>query len=152
MLVDPVTDGIVALILAEHEEERAALAISSFAEAAHFPASLWVSIPKTTHIHSLIKLSRRFSVVVLTEEQRELARQFGSEESGGTHEVTQLDTYRSERGFQFLNGAIASTACTVKDEIDLQSHTLFLADILEAEIDSRQSHRRQLLASELGTA
>jgi len=49
----------------------------------------------------------------------------------------------------FLNGALASTACTIREAIPVDDHTIFVADILHSEIESRKSHLRQLLLSDL---
>ena len=60
-----------------------------------------------------------------------------------------LDLYSGPEGYLFLNGALASTACSVRQTVAIEDHTLFIADILYTEIESRKSHLRQLLLSDL---
>lgn len=60
-----------------------------------------------------------------------------------------LDLYRSGDGFLFLRRALASTACRVSQRIDVGDHTLFVADILNTDLDSSSAHLRHLLLSDL---
>ncbi|MGH9881985.1 MAG: flavin reductase [Pyrinomonadaceae bacterium] len=48
-----------------------------------------------------------------------------------------------------MQGALASTSCRVRQSVDLDDHTLFVADIIEADLESRTSHLRHLLLSDL---
>lgn len=56
-----------------------------------------------------------------------------------------LDLYEPAPGFLFLPDAMASTACRVA----LEDPTLFIADILSGDFDSRWSGLRHLLLSDL---
>jgi len=125
------------------------MTISFFSEVAHHPTSLWVSIAKTSYTHELLQETRHFSLTVLNSTQREIALACGSVSGRDHNKCSELDLYNGPEGYLFLSGALASTACTIRQTISIDDHTLFIADILYTELESRKSHLRQLLISDL---
>lgn len=148
-LSQSIIESAVGLLLVEAGTRRNAMTISCFSEVAHHPTSLWISVNKNTYSHELLKEAGRFSLSVLNVKQRAIAVSCGTV-SGREHDkCSLLDLYRTPAGFMFLNGALASTACSVRQSIDLDDHTLFVADILNTDLDSRSAHLRHLLLSDL---
>jgi flavin reductase (DIM6/NTAB) family NADH-FMN oxidoreductase RutF len=126
-----------------------AMTVSFFSEVAHHPTSLWVSIAKTAYTHTLLEKAGQFSLIVLNNIQKEIALTCGSTSGRDRDKCSALDLYRGPEGYLFLNGALASTACSVRQRVPIEDHTLFVADILQTEMESRKSHLRQLLLSDL---
>jgi flavin reductase (DIM6/NTAB) family NADH-FMN oxidoreductase RutF len=126
-----------------------AMTVSFFSEVAHHPTSLWVSIAKTTYTHELLQEVGHFSLIVLNNAQKEIALTCGSTSGRDSDKCAALNLYPGPEGYLFLNGALASTACSVRQSLSVEDHTLFIADILQTEIESRKSHLRQLLLSDL---
>jgi flavin reductase (DIM6/NTAB) family NADH-FMN oxidoreductase RutF len=148
-ITDSVLEGAVALVLVEDGSRRNAMTVSCFSEAAHHPATLWVSVAKTAYSNKLIVESGRFSLAMLNRSQKEIALHCGTI-SGREHDkCASLDLYRNLDGCLFLRRALASTACSVRQTIEFEDHTLFVADILNTDLDSRSAHLRHLLLSDL---
>jgi len=145
----PIMEGVVGLVIAWDDEHSAALATSSFAEIAHRPASLWIAVSRKSHVHPLIGATGRFSLAVLSRRQVDLAVQFGTELGVGGKQLDGLDIYRSEQGNVFLRRSLATTACKVRQTAEVDEYTLFLADIVESEQDSRLTHVKPLLNTHL---
>ncbi|HKY21188.1 MAG TPA: flavin reductase family protein [Vicinamibacterales bacterium] len=144
-----VVESPVAILLVKAGNRSNAMTVSFFSEVAHHPTSLWVSIATSTYTHALIEETQRFSLAVLHVKQKYLALGCGSV-SGREHDkCSTLEVYETASGFLFLNGALSSTACRVRDRVALSDHTIFIADILEGQIESRQAHLRHLLLSDL---
>ena len=143
-----VIDSAVALLIVDAGTAVNAMTISFFSEGAHHPATVWVSVSPTTYTHELITQAGRFSLVVLHEAQWQIAMTCGTVSGRERDKGSALDLYRSPAAFPFLAGALASTACRVRQTMPLGEHTLFVADILEADVESR-SHRRHLLVGDL---
>jgi flavin reductase (DIM6/NTAB) family NADH-FMN oxidoreductase RutF len=122
---------------------------SFFSEVAHHPTALWVAISPKNYTHSLVQEAGRFSLVVLNERQKDIALKCGTVSGRETDKCGDLDTYQSPGGFIFLHGALASVGCSVSETIDLDDHTIFIADIVESHLDSRKAHLRHLLLSDL---
>lgn len=149
-LTDSIIESAVGLILVEAGTRRNAMTISCFSEAAHHPATLWISVARTTYSNELIRETGKFSLAILNLNQKEIAISCGTISGRESDKCASLDLYRSRDGFLFLRRALASTACSVRQSIDVDDHTLFVADILDADLDSRSAHLRHLLLSDLG--
>lgn len=143
-----VIDSAVALLIVDTGAAVNAMTVSFFSEGAHHPATVWVSISPTTYTHALVTEAGRFSLAVLHRDQRQIAMTCGTVSGRERDKCSALDIYRSPAGSPFLAGALASTACRVRQTIPLGEHTLFVGDILEADVESRV-HRRHLLVSDL---
>jgi flavin reductase (DIM6/NTAB) family NADH-FMN oxidoreductase RutF len=144
-----VLPSIVGLVVVKTINRANAMTVSFFSEVAHHPTSLWVSIARTAYTHELLEEGGKFSLIVLNQRQKETAMLCGSTSGRERDKCETLDLYPGPEGYLFLNGALASTACAVRQSVAIDDHTLFIADILQSEIESRKSHLRQLLLSDL---
>jgi flavin reductase (DIM6/NTAB) family NADH-FMN oxidoreductase RutF len=144
-----VVESPVGLVVVQAGSRLNAMTVSFFSEAAHHPTTLWVSIERSTYTHSLLEESGYFSLVVLNSKQGNIAVSCGSVSGRNKDKCADLDLYESRSGFVFLKGALACTACHVSKTLTVGEHTLFLADILEGDVDSGASVLRHLLLSDL---
>ena len=148
-ITDSVIESAVGLLLVETGSGRNAMTISCFSEAAHHPSTLWISVAKTAYSNALIRETGKFSLAILNRNQKEIALRCGTV-SGREHDkCASLDLYQNQDGFLFLRRALASTACKVRQSIEIDDHTLFIADILSSDLDSSSAHLRHLLISDL---
>lgn len=148
-LANSVIESAVGLILVEAGDHRNAMTVSCFSEAAHHPTTLWISVAPETYSHGLILETGKFSLAVLNQNQKSIALNCGTVSGRERDKCASLDLYQTPDGYLFLQRALASTACTVRQHIDLGDHTLFVADILHTHLDSRSAHLRHLLLSDL---
>jgi flavin reductase (DIM6/NTAB) family NADH-FMN oxidoreductase RutF len=148
-LTDSVIEGAVGLVIVQTGERRNAMTVSFFSEVAHHPTALWVGISPDTLTHTLIQETGRFSLAVLTQKQARIAISCGTISGREADKCASLDLHHSPSGFLFLSGALASTACVVRHSEITGDHTIFVADIIEAELDSATLDQRQLLLSDL---
>jgi flavin reductase (DIM6/NTAB) family NADH-FMN oxidoreductase RutF len=148
-LTGSVIESAVGLILVNAGDRMNAMAVSFFSEVAHHPTALWVGVAETSLTHAMIEETGRFSLAVLNQRQGHLAMACGSISGRDADKCSRLDLFRSPAGFLFLNGALASTGCKTRHKEKVGDHTIFVADIVEAGLDSRKSHLRQLLLSDL---
>jgi flavin reductase (DIM6/NTAB) family NADH-FMN oxidoreductase RutF len=122
---------------------------SFFSEAAHYPTTLWISIAQTSLTHEAITASGRFSLILLHRDQAAIARRCGFASGRDTDKCRDLGLYRSDKGFWYLDSVIASVACSIRSQRTVGDHTLFIADILAGEPDTRHLARRHLLTADL---
>jgi len=148
-ITDSVVESAVGLIIVEGQARPNAMTTSFFSEVAHHPTALWVAISPKTYTHNLVHEAGRFTLAVLNEKQKDIALQCGTVSGRDADKCATLDTYPSPSGFIFLHGALASVGCSVRETIDLDDHTIFIADIVESHLDSRKAHLRHLLLSDL---
>ncbi len=119
-----------------------------FSEVAHHPTTLWVSVAKASFSHELLLADGRFSLAVLQERQAAWARACGLESGRSCDKAAELPLYR-EKDSVHLDGALSSIVCRVTRTVDVDDHTLFLADILSAKTDTRNLSLRHLLTTDL---
>ncbi len=144
-----VIESAVGLVLVRSGEKTNAMTVSFFSEVAHHPTALWVGISPSSYTHGLIERVGHFSLAILNQNQSEIALHCGSR-SGRDHDKgSDLDLYTSTGGYAFLVGALSTTGCRVRRSTSVGDHTLFIADIIEAEMDYRSSNLRHLLLSDL---
>lgn len=143
-----VVDSAVALVIVEGESRPNAMTVSFFSEVAHHPTALWVSIARDSFTYSLLTKTDKFTLAVLSQNQKQIAIECGTKSGRDTDKSASLNTYTSPGGFLFLHGALASTGCTVRERVELEDHTIFVADIIESHLDSKSAHLRQLLISD----
>lgn len=148
-LTDSIIEGAVGLVIVQAGERRNAMTVSFFSEVAHHPTALWVGISPETLTHNLIQETGRFSLAVLTPKQAKIAITCGTISGREADKCAKLDLHPSPSRFLFLAGALASTGCVVRHSERTGDHTLFVADIVEAELDSATLDQRQLLLSDL---
>ena len=144
-----VIESPVGLILVGLDSRTNAMTMSYFSELAHHPTSLWVSIAQSSYTHSLIEESGQFSLVVLSIKQKEIARICGTVSGRNQDKCAMLSLYRSRQNFLFLEGAICSTGCRLRDKRSVGDHTLFFADIVEGDLDTCQSGMSHLMLSDM---
>ncbi len=144
-----VIESAVGLVLVKAGEICNAMTVSLFSEVAHHPTALWVSINQDCYTHTLLQKQPDFSLVVLNQKQKEIALTCGTVSGREQDKCSRLDLYLNPSGFLFLRDALSSTSCRIRQSLDVDDHTLFVADILEVELESRRSHLRHLLLSDL---
>ena len=148
-LTQSVIEGAVGLVVVEAGAQRNAMTVSFFSEVAHHPTALWVGISPNTLTHTLIQETGRFSLAVLTQKQAQIAITCGTISGREADKCAKLDLHPSPSGFLFLANALASTGCVVRHSERTGDHTIFVADIIEAELDTATLDQRQLLLSDL---
>ena len=148
-ITDSVIESAVGLVLIHAGEISNAMTVSFFSEVAHHPTALWISIEKTSFTYDLLQHQPKFTLAVLNQNQHDIALHCGTVSGRDQEKTSQLDLYLNRNNFLFLRGALACTGCTVRTTNELDDHVLFIADIMEAELESRTSHLRQLLLSDL---
>jgi flavin reductase (DIM6/NTAB) family NADH-FMN oxidoreductase RutF len=144
-------ESAVGLVIVNAGDVRNAMTVSLYSEVAHHPTALWVSIAKQSFTHKLLHQHPEFALAVLNNRQGGIANRCGNVSGRDQDKCSSLDLYLNPKGFLFLHGALASTSCRVRKTVELGDHTLWIADILETQLESRTSHRRQLLLSDLKT-
>jgi len=148
-ITDSVLESAVGLLLVEAGSRRNAMTVSCFSEAAHHPATLWISVARTAYSNELIRETGKFSLAILNRNQSQIALHCGTVSGRESDKCASLDLYHSGDDFLFLRRALASTACSVRQSIEIDDHTLFVADILNTDLDSSSAHLRHLLISDL---
>ena len=141
--------GPVGLVLVRSGARRTATTVSFFSEVAHHPTALWVSLATTSFAHELVLECGEFTLAILSCAQGAVARACGSVSGRDRDKCAALPLYESSSGFPYLSSSLSSTACRVRNTIPKGSHRVFIADMLEGDIDRSAARAGHLLTTDL---
>ncbi len=128
--------GLYVLTARENDRDNGCI-VNTVEQVADSPLRLSVAVSKRNLTHDMILRTARFNVSLLTEEAPfSLFQHFGFQ-SGRDHNKFQdwHAVQRSENGLLYLTGCTNSFfSGVVRHAIDMESHTLFLAEVDEANV------------------
>ncbi len=111
------------------------LTVAWLSRASFSPPLISVSIGKTRYTHDLILKSRVLAVNILAEGQEDLARHFGFQSGKKVDKFAGLSYREAITGSPILEGVAAYLDCRVSGKLEAGDHTIFLAEVVEAEVD-----------------
>jgi len=130
--------GAVALICTGTTGARFGLTATAVCSLTDDPPTILVCVNRTASAHDTIESSGQFSVNLLGDCHTELAAIFsGQSELNGEDRFTVDGDYweKHASGTPRLSGAIASMDCTVTEQQQFSSHTLFIGVVNEGNSD-----------------
>jgi flavin reductase (DIM6/NTAB) family NADH-FMN oxidoreductase RutF len=148
-IVGSVVESPVALVLTQFGGRGNAMTISFFSEVAHHPTTLWVSIAKSSYTHELLEQAGRFTLVVLHRGQNDIARMCGTISGRQQDKCAALRLYRGADDQLYMKDSLASVSCKVRSAHPLGDHTLFIAEIVGGDFNTRRVHLRNLTVADL---
>lgn len=144
-----VTPSAVGLVVTQSGAARNVMTVSFFSEVAHYPTTLWVCIERRSYTHELIEATNRFSLAVLHDGQKDLALHCGSVSGRTEDKCSAAGLHAGPEGFLYPGDALAAVACRVRWRRALGEHTLYIADLMAGELETKRSVRRHLLTVDL---
>ena len=96
--------------------------------------ALLVAVGRSHYTAELIRQSGHFSLSVLSQEQREIARSCGTVSGRKANKLEGLCVTPSADGDPLLAGAVAHFACRVIHTAEVLDHVLFCAEIADAQL------------------
>lgn len=125
--------GLFVLTTKTDSQENGCI-INTAIQAASEPNTLSICVNKANYTHDLICESGVFNVSILSQNADfELFKRFGFQSGRNVNKFTSFTDYkRSENGLSYITkGANAYLSAKVRQQVDLGSHTMFLADFTD---------------------
>lgn len=124
------------LLSSEYNGRDNACIINSAIQTTSNPAKLLISVNKSNFTTELIEKSGRFALTVLSEKAGfETFKQFGFQSGRDADKTAGTNLIYTDSGLPYLkDGACAFFECEVTDRLDSDTHMIFVARILEAEV------------------
>lgn len=127
----------VAILTASYGGETYGMTINSFNSLSLDPPMVCVTVRNETRIHNLIERAQTFGVTALAASQRDLAEDFaGRKHAAQRMDGVALQTFAT--GAPMLADGLASWDCRVTQTIPLGKNTMFLAEVISAQIHSAE--------------
>jgi len=116
--------------------KEAGCVINTFMQVASSPKTVIISVNKENYTHEIIKKEKYFNVTPVTENiDMDIIRKFGFSSSKDVNKYEGLDTNKDSKESLYLTkNTSALFECEVKEEIDLNTHTLFIAEVLDSKV------------------
>lgn len=135
----------VTIVSANHQGEQHGMTVSSFTSITLTPPLVVVSLERETRTHNLVDASGAFGVTILRAEQQALSDRFAGRETEQDNRFNGLETRTLATGSPFLKDGLACFDCRVTAQHQIGSHTLFIGEVVAAEVNPQANNSRPLL-------
>ncbi len=128
--------GLFVLTAKDGEKDNGCI-INTVTQLTDTPKRLTIAVNKANHTHDMIVKTGEFNVSVLTEEALfKLFQHFGFSSGRDTDKFADFAHWdRDENGIAYVNKYTNShISCKVVNSLEFETHTLFIADIVEARV------------------
>ena len=98
------------------------------------PLLLLVCVDKGTHAHDELTNAGRFGVNILAEEQEEVSNLFAATTEPEQERLQGVSYHLGPNGAPIIDGCLAYVECAVTDRCPGGDHTIFIGEVLGAEI------------------
>ena len=135
-----ITYGLYMLSVRANEQDNACI-INTAVQVASDPLRIAISVNKGHHTHDMLMQSGRFNLSALTTSTPfSLFQRFGMQSGRSVKKFDGFeDAVRAENGILYLSShANALLCCKVERTVDLGSHTMFIAELEDAEVLSAE--------------
>ena len=133
-----ITYGLYVLTAKENGKDNGCI-INTLSQVTSTPNRISITVNKSNHTHDMIKNTKKFNVSLLTEETSfDLFKHFGFQTGKDTDKFADYEGYaRAENGIVYLTKyANSFISGDVVQEIDLGTHTMFIADAADGQVIS----------------
>ena len=132
--------GLYVLTANEGEKDNGCI-INTVMQVTSNPCQIGVAVNKQNYTNEMIQRTKKFNVSILTEDAKfDVFKHFGFQSGKTVDKFADLsDTKRSPNGVLYITkDTNAFMSAYVKQEIDLGTHTLFIGQLVAAEILSEK--------------
>ncbi|MFI3313574.1 MAG: flavin reductase, partial [Eubacteriales bacterium] len=128
--------GLFVLTAKDGDKDNGCI-INTVTQLTDTPKRLTIAVNKANHTHDMIVKTGEFNVSVLTEEAPfKIFQHFGFSSGRDTDKFADFSHWdRDENGIAYINKYTNShISCKVINTLEFETHTLFIADIVEARV------------------
>lgn len=129
-----ITHGLY-ILTAKRGEKRNGQCLDAAMQVTNTPPRIAISVSKTTLTHEMIKETGLFILNVIDKEnsnRSELIRHFGFQSGRSVNKFASIPFENGENGAPIIADSKAFYECRVLSDLDLGTHTLFIADVERA--------------------
>jgi flavin reductase (DIM6/NTAB) family NADH-FMN oxidoreductase RutF/DNA-binding MarR family transcriptional regulator len=119
--------GVAVISIADENGPRG-VTVNSLTSVSLEPAILLICFDRRSPSLRRLRENSRFSVNILTSDQRDLARRFGARESAENSHSLEPDSWKDAQGVPILTKCLASIICDFAQSYEAGTHTIVLAE------------------------
>lgn len=125
--------GLFVLTAREGEKDNGCI-VNTVMQITDTPKQIMVGVNKNNYTHDMIKRTGIFNVTVLTQEAAfDVFRNFGFQSGRDADKFANIPEFRTANGIRYVADCANAVLCgKVVSEIDCGTHTVFVAQVLDA--------------------
>lgn len=123
----------VTIVTTIYQNAWKGMTASAFSSVSEAPPMVLVCIKKKRYTHQLVAASGVFAVNILSTEQHELARLFAGEYPEVQDRFQGQACFTAATGSPLFNGALGWLDCTVVQQVDGGTHSIFVGEVQAAD-------------------
>ncbi len=123
--------GVTVLTVKKGEDDFKGMTASAFVSISLNPPLILESVSKTAKIHHHLMKAGSFGVSILNKHQAEISNYF----AGFAKDGFEPEMINGAEGQWFVKGSLARLCCKVVQTVDAGDHTLFIGEVLSAEVE-----------------
>lgn len=119
--------------------EHHAVTVNSVTSVSLDPVLLLVCLEKNARSHALVHQSGTFALIILSENQEELGKKFAYDREARQHPEQHAQTFAGQSGALIFQGTLGWFECRVAAEYPGGDHTIFLAEVTNAQVGETEA-------------
>jgi flavin reductase (DIM6/NTAB) family NADH-FMN oxidoreductase RutF len=153
MAVDP-TDFRVAMrewatgvtvLATAYQGTQHGMTVNSFTSISLTPPLVLVSLERESRTHALVKTAGFFGVTILARHQEEVSDCFAGRHTEHKDRFKNVEVFILSTGAPFIRGGLAYFDCRVVSMHDVSTHTIFIAEVVNLQLNSNQEDSHPLI-------
>ena len=126
----------VAIVSSEYQGNFHGMTVNSFTSVSVSPPIVIVSLDNQTRTCELVKSSHGFGLTILSSDQKEISDLFAGKVPEHEDRFAGVEFFFLDSLYPLISGGLAWMDCAIINEVSLETSTLFIAEVLTAEIGS----------------
>lgn len=124
----------VYIVSVTDENKYTGCTVNSIMQITSTPASIALSLNHNNYTHEIIEKTKKFAVSILSENSNPLAIGTFGFRSGRDFDKFSIISYDIKNELPIIKDACGFLICEIKNKIETETHTLFLADVINGDI------------------
>ncbi len=124
----------VALVTVGRQGYAHGMTVNSFVSISLEPPLILVSMERSARTHHIALEERRFAVVILSTDQRDLSEIFAGRTPDEGDRFKSMETELTPSGIPVPRNTLAVLDCAIEETIEAGTHTVFIARVEHAEV------------------
>ena len=124
------------IVTTKYEDQESGCVINTMTQVTAEPSQVCVTINKNNYTAELLQKSQVYNVSVLLDSiSMDMIRQFGFQSGRDVNKFAQGDYQTDQHGVKYLTqGSAATFTCRVKQMVDVDTHIMFIGEVVEAKV------------------
>ena len=131
------TTGVTVLTTLDGGQAHG-MTVNAFTSVSLEPPLVLACIERVVRTHAMVERSRVFAISLLREGQEHISNRFAGRETDINDRFLGLSTYTAITGSPILADNLGYLDCVVTAVYEAGSHTIFLAEVVEAQVQNSQ--------------